>query len=203
MKVQLIHLTPEAEKHVAYCARVSSKQQDNPEFEKLLSYCIKHQHWSVFEMASMCLEITTSRAIAAQILRHKSFSFQEHSQRYAEAATREIMEARLQDTKNRQNSFKDEKDFLVVYADNLTNINYQKLFDFHQTNHSVATIAPFALLIPIVGLVSSILILNETLEVWKIIAGGLVVSGLCVNLLGPIFYKKLKSLFTASISAVS
>ena len=104
MKVGLVHITPDAEKHIAYCARVSSNNQDNPEYEKLLRYCAKHGHWSVFEMASMCLEITTSRAIAAQILRHKSFSFQEHSQRYAKAVDREEVEARMQDNKNRQNS---------------------------------------------------------------------------------------------------
>jgi len=110
MKVNFIHITPEAEKHIAYCARVSSKQQDNPEYAKLLAYCLKHGHFSVFEMATICLEIITSRAIAAQILRHRSFNFQEHSQRYAEANDREIMEARLQDVKNRQNSLKDEND---------------------------------------------------------------------------------------------
>jgi len=110
VKVKLIHVTPDAEKHIAYCARVSSKHQDNPEYAKLIAYCIKHGHWSILEMASMCVEITTSRAIAAQILRHKSFSFQEFSQRYAEAAEREIVEPRLQDTKNRQNSLVDEKD---------------------------------------------------------------------------------------------
>lgn len=110
MKVKLIHITPEAEKHIAYCARVSSKNQDNPKYEKLLGYCLKNGHFSVFEMASLCLEITTSRAIAAQILRHKSFSFQEHSQRYSEVQGNEIVEARLQDSKNRQNSLKDEND---------------------------------------------------------------------------------------------
>lgn len=110
MKVKLIHTTPDAEKHVAYCARVSSPNQDNPEYTKLLKYCIKHNHWSVFEMASMCVEITTSRAIAAQILRHKSFSYQEHSQRYAKVTEVELYEARRQDDKNRQNSIDDMSD---------------------------------------------------------------------------------------------
>lgn len=104
MQVKLIHITLDAEKHMAYCARVSSNKQDNPEYEKLLSYCIKHAHWSVFEMASMCVEITTSRAIAQQILRHRSFHFQEFSQRYAEVTEFETYEARSQDPKNRQNS---------------------------------------------------------------------------------------------------
>lgn len=77
MDVKLINITPDAERLIAYCARVSSPNQDNPEYEKLLRYCMNHGHFSVFEMADMTVEITTSRAIAAQILRHKSFSFQE------------------------------------------------------------------------------------------------------------------------------
>ena len=94
---------------VAFCARVSNpSNQDNAETsEKLLNYLAKHKHWSPFEMVSACLEITTTRDIARQILRHRSFSFQEVSQRYAnpvDEMTFEIREARLQDTKNRQNS---------------------------------------------------------------------------------------------------
>jgi thymidylate synthase (FAD) len=106
MKVSLISATPGAEKTVMYCARVSSPNQDsdNP---KLLSYCIKHGHWSVFEQASMTVEIQTSRAISAQILRHRSFSFQEFSQRYSEVTSFETYEARRQDVKNRQNSVDD------------------------------------------------------------------------------------------------
>jgi thymidylate synthase (FAD) len=107
MNVSLIHITQDAEKLMAYCARVSSSKQDNPEYEKLLGYCIKNSHWSVFEMASMCVEIVTSRAIAQQILRHRSFNFQEFSQRYAEVTNFELYEARRQDTKNRQNSIDD------------------------------------------------------------------------------------------------
>lgn len=107
MNVKLVWITPDAEQLMAYCARVSSPNQDNPEFEKLLRYCIINEHWSVFEMASMCVEITTSRAISAQILRHRSFSFQEFSQRYAAVTEFETYEARRQDTKNRQNSLDD------------------------------------------------------------------------------------------------
>lgn len=106
MSVKLIHATPEAEKYMAYCARVSSSNQDSPDLA-LLSYCIRHGHWSVFEMASMCLEITTSRGISPQILRHRSFSFQEFSQRYASPTDFVTYEARRQDTKNRQNSIDD------------------------------------------------------------------------------------------------
>lgn len=107
MKVSLIQSTVDGEKIIAYCARVSSSNQDNPEYEKLLTYCIDHHHWSVFEQADMTLEVTTSRAIAAQILRHRSFCFQEMSQRYTEAIELEYCEARRQDKKNRQNSIDD------------------------------------------------------------------------------------------------
>jgi thymidylate synthase (FAD) len=105
---RIIWSTHDGERLIAYCARVSSSRQDNPAYEDLLRYCVKHKHWSIFEMASMCVEITTSRAIAAQILRHKSFSFQEFSQRYSsEDLGIEVNEARRQDKKNRQNSIDD------------------------------------------------------------------------------------------------
>lgn len=106
MKTKLVSVTPDAERLMMYCARVSSPNQESQN-TKLLNYCIKHGHWSVFEMADMTIEIETSRAIAAQILRHKSFSFQEFSQRYAEAAGFETYPARSQDDKNRQNSIDD------------------------------------------------------------------------------------------------
>lgn len=107
---RLIWTTPEAEKIIAYCARVSnpSNQTNHETAPRLLQYCINHQHWSVFEMASMCLEINTTRSVAAQILRHRSFSFQEFSQRYSKVTQfPQIPELRRQDTKNRQNSIDD------------------------------------------------------------------------------------------------
>jgi thymidylate synthase (FAD) len=104
MKVKLIHCTPEAEKHIAYCARVSSPNQENPEISRLIKYLIKHKHWSPLEMGSLCLEIETTRAIAAQILRHKSLFFQEFSQRYQSVNAFESYDARSQDLKNKQNS---------------------------------------------------------------------------------------------------
>ena len=111
MKVQLITVTPDSEKNMAFVARVSNpSNQDNEKFSELLKYCIKHQHWSVFEQAHMTLEIETTRAIAAQILRHRSFTFQEFSQRYAQSnqlGEIELPELRRQDTKNRQNSIDD------------------------------------------------------------------------------------------------
>lgn len=111
MNVKLISITPDAEKTMGYVARVSNPaNQENPDVAKLLSYCIKHGHWSVFETATMTLEIETSRAIAAQILRHRSFCFQEFSQRYASPTEFELYDARRQDTKNRQNSVDDLSD---------------------------------------------------------------------------------------------
>jgi thymidylate synthase (FAD) len=105
--VSLVTTTPEAEKLLAYMARVSSSHQDNPEYSKLLRYLIEHQHWSPFEMVHMVVEIETSRAIAAQILRHRSFSFQEFSQRYAEVPNSgppSLLVGRMQSEKNRQSS---------------------------------------------------------------------------------------------------
>jgi len=109
--INLISVTPDAEKHMAYVARVSNpKNQDNDKFAGLLKYCIKHGHWSVFEQAFMTIEINTTRGIAAQILRHRSFTYQEFSQRYADSnllGEIELPELRRQDDKNRQNSIDD------------------------------------------------------------------------------------------------
>tara|TARA_B100000676_G_scaffold91652_1_gene91359 strand:- start:513 stop:1148 length:636 start_codon:yes stop_codon:yes gene_type:complete len=111
MTVKLVTVTPDAEKLMAYVARVSNpSNQDNEKYAGLLKYCIKHNHWSVFEQSSMTLEIETTRAIAAQILRHRSFTFQEFSQRYAQTTSLgdiELPELRRQDVKNRQNSTDD------------------------------------------------------------------------------------------------
>lgn len=112
MNVKLISVTPDAEKLIAYCARVSNpNNQDSDNYAKLLKYCIEHQHWSIFEQAFLTIEINTTRGLAAQILRHRSFTFQEFSQRYADTTllSEEIplFELRRQDTKNRQNSIDD------------------------------------------------------------------------------------------------
>ena len=111
MTVKLVTVTPDAEQLMAYVARVSNpSNQDNEKYAGLLKYCIKHNHWSVFEQSSMTLEIETTRAIAAQILRHRSFTFQEFSQRYAASTALgkiDLPELRRQDTKNRQNSTDD------------------------------------------------------------------------------------------------
>ena len=107
--VKLISVTPDAEKHMAYCARVSNpNNQDNENISRLLGYCIKHGHFSVFEQAFMTLEINTTRGLAAQILRHRSFTYQEFSQRYADTSFLSeqipVFDLRRQDDKNRQNS---------------------------------------------------------------------------------------------------
>ena len=111
MTVKLVSITPDAEKTMAYIARVSNpSNQDNEKYSGLLKYCIKHNHWSVFEQSSMTLEIETTRAIAAQVLRHRSFTFQEFSQRYAASTALgdiDLPELRRQDEKNRQNSTDD------------------------------------------------------------------------------------------------
>ena len=109
MNTKLISVTPDAEQTMAYCARVSNpSNQTNDNYSKLLKYCIDHQHWSIFEMAFLTVEINTTRGLAAQILRHRSFTFQEFSQRYADATLLAddipLFELRGQDTKNRQNS---------------------------------------------------------------------------------------------------
>ena len=114
--VKLVTVTPEAEKTMGYVARVSNpNNQENPKVAGLLKYCINHQHWSVFEQAHMTLEIETTRAIAAQILRHRSFTFQEFSQRYADSSMLSsnvpMFDLRRQDEKNRQNSIDDVDEF--------------------------------------------------------------------------------------------
>ena len=128
--VNLISVTPDAEKHMAYCARVSNpNNQENEKFSGLLKYCVKHQHWSIFEQAYMTLELNTTRGIAAQVLRHRSFTYQEFSQRYADSSllgeTIPLPELRRQDTKNRQNSIDDLDPFVIQNLE----LQMQTLFD--------------------------------------------------------------------------
>ena len=116
MTVKLISITPDAEQTMAYVARVSNPaNQENEKYSGLLKYCIKHNHWSVFEQSHMTLEIETTRGIAAQILRHRSFTFQEFSQRYADSSLISdyisVPDLRRQDDKNRQNSIDDIPDY--------------------------------------------------------------------------------------------
>lgn len=129
--VSLVHTTPDAEQLIAYMARVSNPDnQDNPESERLIRYLIKHKHWSPFEMVNMCVQIETTRSVAAQILRHRSFSFQEFSQRYAQVTEPALIpKLRRQDTKNRQNSI-DNLDPVTVDE---FNIKINSLFDLSES----------------------------------------------------------------------
>ena len=124
---KLVWITPDAEALVGKIARVSNpRNEDNPEVEKLIKYLIKHKHWSPFEMASMCVQIDTTRAISPQILRHRSFSFQEFSQRYAiptDTFAAVLPDLRRQDTSNRQNSIDD--------LENETQEYYEQRIDDH------------------------------------------------------------------------
>ena len=130
MTAKFISVTPDAEKHIAYCARVSNpSNQGNDSFEGLIKYCIKHKHWSIFEQAFLTIELETTRAIAAQVLRHRSFTYQEFSQRYADSSLLmdkiPLPELRRQDTKNRQNSTDDLDPFIKQNLE----MQMQTLFD--------------------------------------------------------------------------
>jgi len=135
---KLISVTPDAEKHMAYCARVSNpKNQENEKIAGLLKYCIKHHHWSIFEQAFMTLEIETTRGLAAQILRHRSFTYQEFSQRYADSSmladTIPLPELRRQDDKNRQNSIDDVDPFLIQKYQILMQDHFKRGMDLYQS----------------------------------------------------------------------
>ena len=140
--VSLVHTTPDAEQLIAYMARVSNPDnQDNPESERLIRYLIKHKHWSPFEMVNMCVQIETTRSVAAQILRHRSFSFQEFSQRYAQVAEPAVIPAlRRQDTKNRQNSI-DNLDPVTVDE---FNIKINSLFELSENLYNEMLLAGVA-----------------------------------------------------------
>jgi thymidylate synthase (FAD) len=134
--VKLISVTPDAEKHMAYCARVSNPaNQENEKFSGLLKYCIQHQHWSIFEQATMTVEINTTRGLAAQILRHRSFTFQEFSQRYADSSLLgdiPVPDLRRQDTKNRQNSIDDVDPFIVQKYQILMQDHFQHAMNLYK-----------------------------------------------------------------------
>ena len=143
MEVKLISVSPNAEKHMAYCARVSNpNNQENEKYAGLLRYCIKHQHWSIFEQAFMTLEINTTRGLAAQILRHRSFTYQEFSQRYADSSllgdSIPLPQLRKQDEKNRQNST-DDLDPILTQELEVKMMNYFRAVSYthlraHETN---------------------------------------------------------------------
>ena len=166
--VELIHITPDAEELISYMARVSnpSNQSNTETSAKLIKYLIKHNHWSPFEMVNMCVEINTTRSIAAQILRHRSFSFQEFSQRYAEVPTPpQLPQLRKQDLKNRQNSTDDldetvKKNFeyriAIAYAD--TYRLYKDMVAAGIAKESAREVLPLA--------IPSKLYMNGTIRSW-------------------------------------
>ena len=131
---KLVWVTPDAEQLIGKIARVSNPaNEDNPNVEKLIRYLIKHKHWSPFEMASMCVEIKTTRAIAPQILRHRSFSFQEFSQRYAVATEINVPDLRRQDLKNRQNSIDDLPEEKVEFLQQQIDNHYRSAMDIYNS----------------------------------------------------------------------
>ena len=134
--VQIVHSTPDGDNLVAYMARVSNpNNQDNTETSaRLIKYLVKHKHWSPFEMVNMCVEISTTRSIAAQILRHRSFSFQEFSQRYAQVTEPiAVPELRRQDTTNRQNSIDDLDPFEIRHYQTRLQHHFQQSMDLYQS----------------------------------------------------------------------
>ena len=155
-QVKLISVTPDAEKVMGYVARVSNpSNQENPNVAGLLKYCVKHQHWSVFEQAFMTLEIETTRGNAAQILRHRSFTYQEFSQRYADSSllgdSIPLFDLRRQDTKNRQNSIDDIDDSVKQEFENKIRkhfddsmVLYQSMLDMGIAKECARFVLPLA-----------------------------------------------------------
>lgn len=170
MTTKLIWITPDAEKLLGYIARVSNPQnQDNEDVAGLLRYMVKHQHWSPFEMASAVFEIETTRDIARQILRHRSFSFQEFSQRYADVRllpAAELRECRLQDTKNRQNSLETDDETkrkgwekIQAFVAGVAETGYEKALEMGIAKEQARALLPE-------GLTPSRLYMSGTLRSW-------------------------------------
>jgi thymidylate synthase (FAD) len=168
MKVNLVWATPDIEEKVAYCARVSNpeNQYNNETSGKLLKYLVKNKHWSPFEMANVCMEIECTRDIARQILRHRSFSFQEFSQRYAKATVFDSRECRMQDDKNRQNSLDTEDKYLKNWWASAQNrvLDEAELMYNAALSKGIAKEQARALLPE--GLTMSRLYMNGTLRSW-------------------------------------
>jgi thymidylate synthase (FAD) len=167
MSVSLVWVTPDAEHLIAYMARVSNpKNQGNQEYSKLIQYLMKNEHWSPFEMVNVCMEIETTRDIARQILRHRSFSFQEFSQRYAEVQDFSVSEARLQDPKNRQNSIEVEDRELKEIWDEYQKSVIRKANNLYQWALSNGIAKEVARKILPEGLTMSRMYMNGTLRSW-------------------------------------
>jgi len=168
MSVKLIWSTPSGEELVAYMARVSNQDnQDNKDTApKLLKYLMKHKHWSPFEMVNVCMEIETTRDIARQILRHRSFSFQEFSQRYAEVVNWDKGEARLQDNKNRQNSIPTQDRELQRWWDEQQTATWKLSTNAYKIALSLGIAKEVARKVLPEGLAMSRMYMNGTLRSW-------------------------------------
>lgn len=165
MNTALIWITPEAEKKILYIGRVSNPQNQENKNTGLIKYLIRNQHWSPFEMANACFEIETSRSITAQIVRHRSFSFQEFSQRYSKASGYEKYEARRQDKSNRQSSIDDldegtKEDFALAqeYLWNYANSLYCKALEDGIAKEQARFLLPMS--------TTSRLYMNGTIRSW-------------------------------------
>ena len=163
----LVWATPNGEQLVAKMARVSNPEnQDNPEYQKLVRYLIKNNHWSPFEMINVCMEINTTRDIARQILRHRSFSFQEFSQRYAEVQGFEKSEVRLQDTKNRQNSLVTEDKKLKEWWELVQDAHINESLYYYEVALDKGIAKEVARKLLPEGLTCSKMYMNGTLRSW-------------------------------------
>ena len=165
MKTKMVWITPNPEKIIMYCARVSNpKNQDSEDF-KLIEYLIKNKHWSPLEMASACFEIQTSRRISPQILRHRTFSFQEFSQRYAKVQEFEPVHPRRQDKTNRQNSIDDLDEFtLSQFNNNIENIQHMSMKYYEEAINAGISKESAAFLLP--GTSQTTLYMSGTLRSW-------------------------------------
>ena len=167
MSVRLVWSTPEGQEHIAYMARVSNPaNQDNPDYAKLIQYLVRHQHWSPFEMVNVCMEIQTTRDIARQILRHRSFSFQEFSQRYAQVQDYQVSSARLQDTKNRQNSIESDDRELNRWWDEQQKKLISEVSKLYKSALDVGVAKEVARKVLPEGLTMSKMYMNGTLRSW-------------------------------------
>ena len=166
-KVKLVWATADGEQLIAKMARVSNPEnQDNPEYSKLIRYLVKNQHWSPFEMVNVCMEIDVTRDIARQILRHRSFSFQEFSQRYAQVQAFDMFEPRLQDTKNRQNSLPTDDAALKRWWVNVQDKIVTDAHDFYDIARQKGVAKEMARKILPEGLTMSKMYMNGTLRSW-------------------------------------
>ena len=170
MNVKLVWATPDADKLIGYIARVSNPaNQDNENVSGLLAYCARNNHWSVFEMATVCIEINTTRDIGRQILRHRSFSFSEFSQRYASTDAlpdAPLRECRMQDTKNRQNSLAATNEDTLLSWEQMQMDLRKHAYTSYQSALSLGIAKEQARALLPEGLTSSRLYMNGTLRSW-------------------------------------